>query len=228
MVECSNCGGGPKLWVALGSVFLAASSLVVALAAAIFAKRSAGSAAESAELAREEVAMTRAEHEVWLKRMEARADLRLDLRTINADDEGVLRTTGSSVSVRVEVGVANAGELVAGQTTINVLAPRRTQNLRWCGPLGEDTELSHLRPAETDEKVQGGDGEGRQAEYLSRAIDQVGLRTPVVVHVRFTVNVPDEGERVVSLRAKASADELPEGVDEVVADHLVCVRRVRP
>jgi hypothetical protein len=207
------------------------SSPLAAAVAVFNARRSANAADESAGLAREEVEMMREEHQVWLNRTNARADLHLTLKIVGADDQGVLWTEGSSAFVRVEVGTSNDGERAAGRTTFNVLAPRGTRYLRWCGPGGE--ELADVRPpAQTSEALTYPDGRVVESDCLYATLPEVGLRTPEVRFLSFSVNFPEPveagAEVVVPIRAKASADELPEDVEEVVLDHLACIRRGSP
>lgn len=229
-VECSNCGSDVATAIAVASLIVAAVSLVLAALARRDSKRSAEASATSAEIAREQRDMMREEHEVWLEQVHARSDLELTMKTAGADDDGILRTEGSGVFIRVEVGIANRGSRAAGPTVLNVLAPRHTRHLRWSGPLGE--EIDRPLVAQTPETLTSPDGAVREADFLSQRLETVRRASPEVRFVSFSVDFPQplqEGDEVVvPLRAKASADEQPEDASEVSVDHLVRVRREPP
>jgi hypothetical protein len=154
VVECSNCGAGPEAYAAL---ILAALSFLVAAVALVYAKRAAAAAHESVGLARGEARMARDEHEEFLRELRARANFTLQLRlTPEPDDDGVIRNDGTVIRVRIEILLKNDGEKVAGETVLNVIAPRGF-GLRWCGPRGEDIPGMEA-PAETPELLTDADG----------------------------------------------------------------------
>ena len=82
-----------------------------------------------------------------------------------------------------------------------------------------------------DEELTAPDGRSYPSEFLAAELPEVGRRTPDVRWVSFYFTFPEplrEGaEVIVPVRAKVSADELPEDVPGVVANHVVRVRHVR-
>jgi hypothetical protein len=218
-VECSNCGGiGPEFWLSL-------AALLFAGVAGWYAKRSADATNQALTLARDEVDMARTEHNEFLRQLQARARLVVELSAKGANDDGVLRMGGTAGTVIVRVGLSNDGERAAGATVINVLVPRRTESFAWCGPNGEP--LPDLpSPEPIPETLTGPDGREVEAAYIAAELPRVGLKAHLVRFVKFYVTLPqDRSDVVVPIYARASADELPDDVDEVT--HRLDVR-IRP
>lgn len=158
-VECSNCGGiGPEFWLSLAALLLAG-------VAGWYAKRSADSTAEALSLARDEVNMAKTEHAEFLRQLRARARFRLLPRPLypEPDDDGVIRVDASTVRVLVEFGLKNVGDRAAGETVLNVLAPRSVSNFRWSGPRGEETPPDAKPAADTPEELTDADGKTTSA-----------------------------------------------------------------
>jgi hypothetical protein len=129
--------------------------------------------------------MARAEHDEFLRELRARANFTLRLRlTPEPDDDGVIRNDGSVIRVRIEILLKNDGEKVAGETVLNVIAPRGF-GLRWCGPRGEDMPGMEA-PAETPELLTDADGRTVAAEYLKRSFPKVTLRSWYSRHARLS------------------------------------------
>jgi hypothetical protein len=220
-VECSNYGAiGPEFWLSLAALLLAG-------VAGWYAKRSADAADAAVGLAREEVKMARAEHEEFMRQLRARARFRLALRTTPApDDDGVIRENATVVNVRIEVILKNEGERAAGDTVVNVVAPRHV-GLRWCGPRGE--QLADATPAaETPEELADADGRTWSGEYLKLTFPSVTRRAAYSRFAALSVEVPREGVRSVPLKVTAQADELPDDVDEEVECLMIRVALRQP
>ena len=76
-----------------------------------------------------------------------------------------------------------------------------------------------MPPDAADETI--GDGEPVPAMYLTRRLDDVALRSPVVMYATIHLEGLAAGaERRLPVRPKAQADELPEDIDEVSVDRL--------
>jgi hypothetical protein len=223
-VECSNCGAGPEAWAAL---ILAALSFVVAIAALVYAKRSADAAAATLALARDETKMARAEHEEFLRTLRARARFKLRFRfTPEADEDGVIRTGGTVIRMRIEILLKNEGERTAGETVVNVVASRG-MGLRWSDPRGSELPDA-TAAAETPEQLTDAEGKVRPAEYLAVTLPKVTLRSWYAKFATLYFDVPAEGEMSVPLRVTAQADELPDDIDEEVEHIMLRVARSRP
>jgi hypothetical protein len=193
-VECSNCGGVD--WPTLAALAIAAIALGITLR----------------------------EHREFLRRLRARANLRVTLSAKDADAHGVILMGGSAGTVIGRVGVDNKGDRAAGPTTLNLLAPRRLSNFRWCGPNGEPVP-GLPNPEALPESLPDAEGGEIEAEYISVEIPRVGLKSSHVRFFSFYVNLrEDGGDVVVPFLARASADELPEDIDEVTDRLVVRVR----
>lgn len=215
---------GADFWVAISSAAVALIGVIVAVVAAVHARRAAAAADESVSLAKDELTMARREHEVFLKELTARARFDLTLKSPQADDDGVIRTEGSGMWPRLEIGIANLGNKAAGPTTLNVLLPRHLEYARWCGPMGEDIP-DVAPPADTAEVLPDGQGGEVPAMYLTEVLPRVGRRDHPVRWVRFSVHVPDSGQMTIPLRVRASADELSDDESEPLVDVLLRIER---
>jgi hypothetical protein len=199
-VECTNCGPGVEVWVTVGALLIAGVALVISAR----------------------------EHREFMRQLRARARFRLTPRVLGANERGVIETGGSVRHVRVEIGLKNIGDRAASATVINVVAPRRLESLRWCGPKGEDVTDPALRQtAETAEVLTDVEGRRFEAEYLARELPRVGRKMDYVGWITFAVAVPPEGETSVPLRVTAQADELPDDIQEVSERVMVRVVRER-
>jgi hypothetical protein len=218
-VECSNCGVGAELWVALASLVVAVASVIVALRAARDSKRSADATDRAVALAHDEVEMARKEHDEFLRGLRARARFRLSLRSRPEPEDGVISVDASTVQVRVEIGLKNEGDRAAGETVLNVVAPRHVLDFRWCGPQGEAVPDAGP-PAETPEELSDAQGRAWPGQYLSKILPRVTRRSHYATFVSLGIVVPRTGERSVPVKVTAQADELPDDVDEAV-EHLM-------
>jgi hypothetical protein len=81
-VECSNCGDvGPAFFLTLGALLIAGIALY----------------------------FNWVQHRELLRRLRARAEFKVTLRTVDADENGVLWTDAGTQITHVEVGIKNDG-----------------------------------------------------------------------------------------------------------------------
>jgi hypothetical protein len=199
VIECINCGvdGGADLqfWITVGALLIAFLALL----------------------------MNFVQFREFLRRSRARARFDLTLNAANAAVDGVVRTEGNHLSLRVEVGIDNVGDLAAGQTVINVMFPRWLDVIGWCGPNGQEIEPARASVAQTSEMLKAADGSEVEASYLTKTVERVGTKPGHVLNFMCFVDVPQEGRREIPFRLKVQADEIPSDVDEYVLGLVVGV-----
>jgi hypothetical protein len=195
VIECTNCGGGNDLqfWITVGALVIAFLALL----------------------------MNFVQFREFLRRSRARARFALTLTAANAGADGVVRTAGNHMSLRMEVGIDNEGDLAAGETLINVMFPRSLEVVGWCGPNGQETERFGSSIAQTGETLEAADGTEVEANYLMKVVDRVGTKPGHVFNFMCFVDVPDVGRREIPFRLKVQADEIPSDIDEYVIDRIV-------
>jgi len=187
-VRCSNCSGG--------SDALALAALVVAVV---------GTGATILL-----VLWTRTEHREFLRRLRARARLRVTLeplRVSQAPDQtdplAIMAPPHVSFELLLQVGVANDGDGPAGHTALNVLVPQATSGLTWCNADGGVS--SPYKPAlHTAETLTNENGAAVPAMWINQVLPRVSTRTPVLVH--FKIGVAQYTRRI-PIRVKAQCDE---------------------
>lgn len=165
----------------------------------------------------------------FLRRSRARAEFIVIPKTQNANSDGVLRTEGTVVSGRVEIGIKNNGRKAAGETLVNVVYPRRYE-ARWCGAMGEESEASSS-PTPTSEVLVDQDREYDDCIFLSRIVPRIGTKPHHTLYFQFTMlDVPEQPDRElrVPVRIRVQADELPDDIEEYVQDLVVRVAQRSP
>ena len=194
VIECTNCGDGAGLqfWVTVGALMIAFLALM----------------------------MNFVQFREFLRRSRARAKFRLTLTAPYADPDGVIRTEGNAMTLRVQVGIKNEGSLAAGETVVNVLVPRWLDMAGWCGPNGEELER---RPslAETSERLRDSSGTEHEAKYLTKTLPRIGTKPGHVLYFMGFTDVPAEGRKEIPMRLKVQADEIPDDVEEYVEDVII-------
>jgi hypothetical protein len=203
VIECTNCGGGGpdlQIWVTLGALAVAGAALV----------------------------MNYFQFREFMREVHAHAEFDIRLRTVGADDDGVLRTTETRVAVRVEVLAKNVGKKAAGQTLMNVIVPREVDSLRWTGARGEEVKVKGNGTGEEEEPLGHPDGRELPAVWLSAATKRFGKNLTRPAYFQFYVKIPDCGEIVIPVAVKVHAEEIPGEREHYQADHLVRVRRSQP
>jgi hypothetical protein len=177
------------------------------------------------------LAMAWREHQVFLKRVRARARLEVTLRVVQPPGVrgGLVEIDGTAGTIVVEVGLKNYGERAAGATVVNVLFPERAE-LRWCGPRGEEMDPESSRRIPSGETFDVDyEAEPVRAWYLTKESPRVSLRGGHVTWVSFYAVPPEGGEVKMALRATASCDEMPDNQPDARGELDVRVRlRNRP
>ena len=190
--RCVNCGGDNSL-----SLYIAVGAFVVALLSLYIAGR---------------------EHREFMRQLRARADFEITLRFLSFADN-VLRSDAVQVDVRLEIGLKNTGQKAASETTINVLAPTFAADLRRTGPLGSPVG-EWREPVNTSELLGTSDGSALPAHWLTMLLPRMGRKGGSVCFATFTIDVPEPnaGPRLVPMRVRVSAEELPDEVEDRVAE----------
>jgi len=194
VIECTNCGGeaGLQFWVTVGALVIAFLALM----------------------------MNFVQFREFLRRSRARAKFRLTLTAPYADPDGVIRTEGNHVSLRVQIGIKNEGRLAAGETVVNVLLPQWLDVVGWCGPNGEELE-SRATLAETPERISDSNGTEHEANYLTKTLPRIGTKPGHVLYFMSFAEVPAEGRKEIPMRLKVQADEIPDDIEEYVKDAII-------
>jgi hypothetical protein len=199
------------------SAWIALAALIVAFA--------------SARYTRQSVRMASREHVEFLKRLQARARLRVDLSAVSAnlapDDENplaIMAPPGQAFQQILQLGVRNEGDGAAGPTTINVLVPANVRGLEWSNSVGVISPDSH--PArDTGEQVRRHDGTMVPALWIDKEIRRVSTRTPVLLYFKLVV---DRNDQRLPIRIKAQCDELPDDVFEECRDFELLIHDDKP
>jgi hypothetical protein len=196
-------------------IFAVLIGVIVGVIAVLDVKRK-----RSADPTDEAVAGAGPWYRVFLARFRSRARfvLTLDAEGAGPGGEVVAPSADPELVLRVSVGVTNASEADAGQTTMKVLVPRGC-DAQWVGA------RTTVDPEPTTELL--GVGESQvEASYLTMILPQVGRRDNPVATLTMTVRVPPRGEGAaqIPIRFRAFAEELGVGEDPVI-DRVFCVRR---
>lgn len=200
VIECTNCGDGGndlQFWITVGALAIAFLALM----------------------------MNYVQFREFLRRSRARARFQLTLQAPSADGDGVIRSEGSHLSLRVEIGIKNVGNLAAGETVVNVLVPRWLDVVGWCGPNGEELKPGRDSLAGTSERLEGFDGTEQEAKYLTTTLPRIGTKPGHVLNVMSFADIPSEGRLEIAVRVKVQADEIPDDVEEYVKDAIVGVEK---
>src|SRR5688572_280259 len=87
-------------WIEYVAAIGGLAGVVLALVAAGYSKRSADRADEAVALAHDEVDIAKTEHEVFLRRLQARARFQVEVRPTPEPENGVIRVDASTVQLR--------------------------------------------------------------------------------------------------------------------------------
>lgn len=201
-VECSNCGDvGPAFYITFGALLIAAIALY----------------------------FNWVQHREFLRRLRARAEFGLTIKTVDADEHGIRWTSADTQITRVEIGIKNKGKRAAGETVLNVIVPRNLEYARWAGPGGQEVEGVNSATAKADELLTDETGAEQPAMYLSQGIPRISTKPHYLRFVTFPVELPPRDApiqgRTIPIRVTIQADEIPDEVEEYSATHLVRVRR---
>jgi hypothetical protein len=209
-VRCVEGCGDPTL--AIVSIVIAIVSVGVAITALLITRRS--------------FKMAKAEHEVFLDQLGARADLSVNvsLDYPEADEDGVIVTRATRQAVRVLIGVESIGQKAAEHVGFNVLLPLRADEPKWTNQRGRITDPGD--PTTTPEQLTTSDGEEHPTHYVDKITDRIGSEHRAS-YVTFHVELTEAGEEVrIPIKGKVWCDDMPEGVDERVKKIELTLRRV--
>lgn len=201
VIECTNCGGGgtdAQFWITVGALVIAFIALV----------------------------MNFVQFREYLRGLRSRAEFKVTLRPASGSEDGVRRTQAQQTAVRVALGIKNDGKKAAGETLVNALVPSHLENVRWCGPTGQEVEASSVTTPTDDEKLTGPDGIEYEAKYLSRMLPRVGTKPHHLLHFQFYVHLAEPGKAVIPVRVKVQADEIPDDIEDYVEELEVHVVRI--
>lgn len=98
--------------------------------------------------------------------------------------------------------------------------------VRWCGPHGEELgngEQDVVFP--TAETLTTSDGATYDSQYVVMTLPRIGTKPHHVLYLQFYVDLPARMLRFIPVRATVQADEIPDDVDEYVAELEVQVLR---
>ena len=126
--------------------------------------------------------------------------------TPEPDDDGVIRNDGSVIRVRIEILLKNDGEKAAGETVLNVIAPR-SFGLRWCGPRGEGLEDMDP-PAETPEELTDGRPDAG-SRILEAHVPRVTRRSWYSRHASLYFDMPPEGSGACRSESRRKRTSFP-------------------
>ncbi|MBI2690568.1 MAG: hypothetical protein HYX29_01290 [Solirubrobacterales bacterium] len=196
--------------LAIASVLVSAIGLVIALAAAWYAKRAVDIAEDQFNLARDE-------HDEWKKDRAKHPEIKIEIHPVQDLPDGVMKSDASASGIRLIVGIWNEGNLPAGPTTVNVLAPEWLSlntmlPFHWCGPNGEEIHGTGAipTPIHTAEKIKDVDGEEYPVRYLNFTLDRVGTSAHPVLYAAAHFEIPAAGMvRKIPFIARASTDDSP-------------------
>jgi len=207
-VYCTNCGGGtdPITLLSLGVAVVATICAVVALA------------------------RSRSEHREFLKRLRARAALRVTLTPLNstpaADSEeplAIMAPSGLGFEQTFQIGISNDGDSAAGPTTINVLVPFDVTKLCWCDGIGRELNIPSGPPHTSETLTRG--AQEVSSRWIATELSRVSTRTPQLQF--FKVGVAGDVNRL-PIRIKADCDELPDDQAETIENFELMIHSNTP
>jgi hypothetical protein len=203
VIECSNCGAGAALWVAVAAVGVASCALWISAR----------------------------EHREFMRHVRARARFDFSFKVGNYESstrERVIEASSSSIRPVVRLRIGNYGDAAASSVLLNVLLPISVEGLRWCGPNGEELASSKAGPpVAADYQLHDHVGAPVRAQHLVAEWFRVPRKGGAVFFFCFTLPLPRSGAEVrVPINAVAQADEIPDEVDEYEGSFEVRARRV--
>lgn len=196
---CDNCADHAPSTLNYVLAAVAVGSLLVTLGSLVVAARALRLNRENADVAARERGR--------------RAGFSIELTAKSAD-----WSSDGEIHVLIGVGVSNTGDLAAGRTGINLAVPEDIAVFKWEHVVGEQ------RAAEPAPERLGEGADARQAKYIDRELDRVGVRGTRLVRARAVTTVPRDAAYRLPVRARVWADELPDRVEERVADRTFLIR----
>jgi hypothetical protein len=212
-VECVGGCGGSGLPSAPEVIGVAAG--IASLAVAFYAlKISLG----SLKIAEEQ-------HGVFLRNLNAHADfaLRIDL----PGTDGVVETTAPRLKLVWGIHVDNVGDKPARYVHVAFGVPFFMSDMQW--EEGEKESLSSEKggPYPVREPLTDASGVTHEAQVVTKRVSYIG-RGGGIAKISAILELPDVGdEQRIPVKLLVSCDDLPEGVEDVVAEDEILVRRLR-
>jgi len=209
--RCSNCSSTSTDPLALASFIVAIGALVIAGVA---------------------LAWSHSEHKEFMRRLKARARLRINLeprdapQAVDSDDPmAIMAPVGESWEQVIQVTVANDGDTAAGTTVVNVHVEGANRAVSWCDPTGHDLPSSMTVKALDAEVAFTRDGSPSWARWMSQELARVSTGSNVIVFFKFGVRAT---ENRIRLRVSAHCDEQPDDAPAVVVYSTLWIHDRRP
>lgn len=211
-VRCVEGCGGDSTVTAIALV-VALLSLAAAVAAWSVSQRS--------------LAIAGREHQIFVERLNARADFVLDLYLAGGADGHIVESDQPHVWIKWQMGMANSGQKAAEAVGVNFVVPGDLDELAWVrqdsGPVSDPR--NEYGPMSTAEELP--TGSGLSAQYLAKKVDRVSLRDNVVAFAMAAVPMPANPgeERQVIASFRVWSDDLPEDIPDQRAELTITLRR---
>jgi hypothetical protein len=175
---------------------------------------SLGAAIAAWRLASNSFSILKDEHEVFKAELNARADFRLSIETLNKGS--IIGTSQPEVQLIWKLGIKNTGDRAANDVGINFLIPEQgIRDLLWTDEAGTLWPATASDRLTTSEELPGSDGTAWPAQYLAKTVGRFTKRTNHVLFARAIIKTPGPGEsRVVPVKFKVWADEMPDDVED--------------
>lgn len=171
--------------------------------------------------------MTVREHREFMRKLRATADLRLALEVAQdtAPDGAITQPGEGTAHARIQLGIRNGGDKSASDCIVNVLVPASASDyFIWTMPDGaEDHQVPHARDLTMDSLKEG--GPLTNVAYLTRRVERVGLRSPLLLYFSVPVEVPAEGVGELPVRVKVDSDDMAPDAPEAEAFVVIRTRR---
>ena len=216
-VRCvEGCGGDTASTVAIIGLVVALLGIAIALAAW--------------KIAHESLKIAREQHQEFRKELLATADFNLTIEVEGHDD--LVETDADRIRLVWRLGIKNTGTKAASDVGLNFLVPKQLGNFSWfsagtSGILNANVVGAEQRRHDTSETLPAG-SEQVAGQFIDKTLSRLGLRTHHVSKAEATVVLPKPGdERVIPVKFKVWADELPDDVDDRSIRHETIVRRTR-
>ena len=179
--------------------------------------------------AQRNLAIAQTEHKEFMRQINARADFDLKVEIANletAEDGGLDLPPNTDHLVRFRLGVTNSGNKAAERTGFNFLFPARFRTAEWTDNQGrKSTEASSVAevadPTDTLPRLP----HGEEIHYLQRTVPEIRRKGHFITYVNLYLPANAFPEGAFSVRFKAWADELPDGVEERIEELTVPVRQ---
>jgi hypothetical protein len=179
------------------------------------------------KISRGSLAIAEDQHTEFIKELQARADLRLNIRATG--NGKVINAVANRVEITWSIEIENVGARPAKQVAVSFGAPRSITDLRWDG--SDDDVPFSKRSGRHDVKPDliASDGSTHPQQAINKLTEHIG-RVKRFARVKGTVEIPEEAgtEVFVPARLIVGSDDLPDDVPSLTLDHEIAIRRVEP